>query len=85
MNRSVDCKKLGILNLNEISLYLNNNEITEIPEGTFDGLDKLAQIHLDNNKLSRIPRCAFKGALIGGGTFLFLLPLALYTWAVPKN
>jgi len=41
-------------------LNLDNNEINEILEGTFDGLVHLTEIRLDNNKLSTIPANAFK-------------------------
>lgn len=44
-----------------------HNVINEIPEGTFDGLEKLTQIKLDNSKLSRISAGLFTEckALVG--------------------
>jgi len=42
-------------------LVLENNEINEIHQETFDGLNKLKGISLSNNKLCTIPVGAFKG------------------------
>ena len=47
------CQKLKIL-------YLLDNEINDIHEGAFDGLDKLTEIRLNNNELRRIPDILFK-------------------------
>lgn len=44
------------------TLYLNNNQLTHIPSGTFKNLKKLEKIYLDDNPLEEIATDAFEGA-----------------------
>lgn len=64
--RVVQCSDLGFISVPDnipadtVMIDLQNNEITEIKENDFKGLDKLYALFLINNKISKIHPKAFR-------------------------
>jgi hypothetical protein len=42
-------------------LNLNNNQITQLPEGIFAGLDSVEELHLEHNQITQLPEYIFQG------------------------
>ncbi|MCY3604843.1 MAG: leucine-rich repeat domain-containing protein [Gammaproteobacteria bacterium] len=65
------------------TLYLNRNEITELPEQIFDGLTSLQSLNLSDNELTSVPEGIFEGlsglqSLLLAGNPLGEVPVGLF-------
>ncbi|XP_046882327.1 asporin [Hypomesus transpacificus] len=64
--RVVQCSDLGLISVpdkipvNTLMIDLQNNDITEIKEDDFKGMDKLYALYLVNNKISKVHPKAFR-------------------------
>ena len=59
-NKSLTSLKAGdFYGLNLESLYLENNQLTILPEGIFDGLPRLVNLQLEGNQLTALPDGVF--------------------------
>jgi len=65
------CKKVNkTLMAARTRLFLNNSQISEIPENAFAGLASLTALFLSDNQISKIPENAFAG--LASLTWLYL-------------